>query len=253
MEFRKLKTTEIETRAQSIKDNGAVFLLYKDARADMKILDETVGVENWQRSHNVVNGNLFCTVSIWDSDKEQWISKEDVGTESRTEKEKGQASDSFKRACFNWGIGRELYTSPFIWINLQNKETYKSGSSTRIKSSVNFEVSSIDYDDEGHIKDLEIIDQDGNLRFKQGEYIPAGGKGKKSSSSGKKKKKSSTSTGSEEISQSTATTLKDYVAADDKKAKSIIQAKLQKEGYNGWGGIFKLTEEEGKNLLGKIA
>ncbi len=92
-------------------------MLYKDARCDMKILDETVGPENWQRSHELINGNLFCNVSIYDEEKKIWITKQDVGTESYTEKEKGQASDAFKRACFNWGIGRELYTSPFIWIS----------------------------------------------------------------------------------------------------------------------------------------
>lgn len=92
-------------------------MLYKDARCDMKILDETVGSENWQRSHELINGNLFCNVSIYDEEKKIWITKQDVGTESYTEKEKGQASDAFKRACFNWGIGRELYTSPFIWIS----------------------------------------------------------------------------------------------------------------------------------------
>lgn len=82
----------------------------------MKILDETVGAENWKRSHELINGNLFCNVSIYDESKKEWVTKQDVGTESYTEKEKGQASDAFKRACFNWGIGRELYTAPFIWI-----------------------------------------------------------------------------------------------------------------------------------------
>ena len=250
IKFRKLKASEIETRAQSVKQNGAVFLLYKDARCDMNILDETVGATNWQRNHKVVNGNLFCTVSLYDDDKGEWISKEDVGTESRTEKEKGQASDSFKRACFNFGIGRELYTSPFIWINLSSDEVYKSGNNHRIKSKINFEVSSISYDKDGKISDLEIIDGDGNLRYKMDEYIPAGGKGNSNSSSGKKK--SSTSTGND-ISQKTASTLKDYIDADNKKAKSVIQNKLKKEGHKGWGGIFKLTEEEGQELLDKIA
>lgn len=82
----------------------------------MKILDETVGAENWKRNHELINGNLFCNVSIYDEAKKEWVTKQDVGTESYTEKEKGQASDAFKRACFNWGIGRELYTAPFIWI-----------------------------------------------------------------------------------------------------------------------------------------
>lgn len=114
LEFRDLKATEIECRISQVKENGLTLLLYKDARCDMNILDETVGAYNWQRSHSRDNAN--CTVSIWDEEKKQWISKEDTGTESNTEAEKGLASDSFKRACFNWGIGRELYTAPFIWI-----------------------------------------------------------------------------------------------------------------------------------------
>ena len=115
-EFRDLTANEIECRVNTVSEKGCSLLLYKDARCDMNILDEIVGRQNWQRSHEVINGNLFCNVSIYDESKKEWITKQDVGTESYTEKEKGQASDSFKRACFNWGIGRELYTAPFIWI-----------------------------------------------------------------------------------------------------------------------------------------
>ena len=112
--FRDLRADEIECRVAQAKDNGVSILLYKDARCDQNILDETVGPMNWQRRHTRENAN--CIVSIWDEGKHLWIDKEDTGTESNTEKEKGLASDSFKRACFNWGIGRELYTAPFIWI-----------------------------------------------------------------------------------------------------------------------------------------
>ena len=114
MNFRLLQADEIECRIAKVTENGCQLLLYKDARCDMNILDETVGSMNWKRSHSRDNAN--CTVELWDNEKQQWVSKEDTGTESYTEKEKGLASDSFKRACFNWGIGRELYTAPFIWI-----------------------------------------------------------------------------------------------------------------------------------------
>lgn len=114
LQFRDLTAQDIECRVAQVTAKGVTLLLYKNARVDMQILDETVGPLNWQRSHSRDNQN--CTVSIWDNNKSQWISKEDTGTESNTEKEKGLASDSFKRACFNWGIGRELYTSPFIWV-----------------------------------------------------------------------------------------------------------------------------------------
>ena len=119
MNFRDLTAEEIECRVQSVKQNGLVLLLYKNARCDMNILDETVGAENWQREHYECKGNLFCRVGIHignTQDKPIFIWKSDCGTESNTEAQKGEASDSFKRACFNWGIGRELYTSPFIWI-----------------------------------------------------------------------------------------------------------------------------------------
>lgn len=113
--FRILKAEEIECRVATINEKGCMLLLYKDARVDANILDETVGAMNWQRHHTRDNAN--CIVSIWDKEKSQWIEKEDTGKESFTEKEKGLASDSFKRACFVWGIGRELYTAPFVWIN----------------------------------------------------------------------------------------------------------------------------------------
>ena len=106
--FRDLKASEIDCRISTVKSNGISLLLYKDARVDQNVLDEAVGPFNWQRSHEVIDGNLYCTVSIYDAEKGIWVSKQDVGKESYTEKEKGQASDSFKRACFNWGIGREL-------------------------------------------------------------------------------------------------------------------------------------------------
>ena len=113
---RDLKASEIDVRVQSQKQSGVILLLYKNARVDMDILDEEYGKFGWQRKHEFKDGRLYCTVSVWDAEKQQWISREDVGTESNTEAEKGQASDSFKRACVNFGSGRELYTSPFIWV-----------------------------------------------------------------------------------------------------------------------------------------
>lgn len=118
--FRDLKAEEIDCRISQINEKGLTLLLYKDARVDMDILDETVGAKNWQRTHTRDNAN--CIIEIWDDEKEQWVRKEDTGTESYTEKEKGLASDSFKRAGFNWGIGRELYTAPFIYISQKDKE-----------------------------------------------------------------------------------------------------------------------------------
>ena len=152
--FRALRADEIDVRvSQSDPQRGVSLLLYKDARADMTILDETVGAENWQRRHTRDNAN--CIVSIWDEKKSQWIEKEDTGTESNTEKEKGLASDSFKRACTNWGIGRELYTSPFIWVNA-DKIAWKQKNGKTIPDAT-FKVAKIDYDGTGNIVDLQII------------------------------------------------------------------------------------------------
>ena len=114
MKFRDLRADEVDCRIGTINDKGLTLLLYKDARCDMNILDEAVGSENWQREHYEVKGNMFCRVGILFDGR--WVWKADCGTESYTEKEKGESSDSFKRACFNWGIGRELYTAPFIWV-----------------------------------------------------------------------------------------------------------------------------------------
>lgn len=123
--FRDLKSNEIDVRVNTINEKGITLLLYKDARVDQDILDETVGAMHWQRLHARDNAN--CIVQIWDCKYMQWVSKEDTGTESYTEKEKGIASDSFKRACFNWGIGRELYTSPFIWVGADKCKIVDTG------------------------------------------------------------------------------------------------------------------------------
>lgn len=160
MQIRLLNKDEIECRvAQVGKDlSWCSVLLYKDARVDMRILDETFGAMNWQRSHEVINGNLFCTVSVWDEEKEQWIHKQDVGVESKTEAEKGQASDSFKRACFNLGIGRELYTAPQIFIKLNGSDIANNKVKTR------FHLTNIEYKD-GSISALEVVDGKGVVRY----------------------------------------------------------------------------------------
>lgn len=122
VQFRDLKSNEIDCRVSTFNENYLTILLYKDARVDQNILDETVGAENWQRDHKELKNNIYCGISIWDETKKQWITKWDCGKESFTEAEKGEASDSFKRAGFNWGIGRELYTAPYIFIPLKDKE-----------------------------------------------------------------------------------------------------------------------------------
>lgn len=162
MEFRTLTADEIEVRVGTVSNGKARLLLYKDARCDMAILDETVGALNWQRHHSRDNAN--CIVSIWDESKKQWIEKEDTGTESNTEREKGLASDSFKRACVNLGIGRELYTAPNISIKCA---TVKDGNRYKLDNPWEFygcKVSSIEYDNKRQIKQLTIV-KDGNTIY----------------------------------------------------------------------------------------
>lgn len=169
-EIRKLKANEIDCRVAQVSDKGLSLLLYKDARADMKVLDETFGALNWKRSHQLIGDRLYCTVEVYDGDKKEWIAKQDVGTESNTEAEKGQASDSFKRACTNFGIGRELYTAPFIWVNADKATIKPNGLDKKGKPKYacydKFAVSEIGYNDNGDISKLKIV----NLTKKIGVY-----------------------------------------------------------------------------------
>ena len=134
----------------------------------MKILDELFTPMGWKRTHKLIGDRLYCQVEVYDQSKKEWICKEDVGVESNTEAEKGQASDSFKRACVNWGIGRELYTAPKVSVTLNERE-YTRGQDGRIKVWASFSVKSIGYDVASRtINSLEIQDKDGNVRYAMG-------------------------------------------------------------------------------------
>ncbi len=156
LNFRKLKADEIDVRVGTVgkNNNYITLLLYKNARVDMDILDETVGKTSWQREHKELKGNIYAGVSIYNEDFNQWVTKWDAGKESNTEAEKGEASDSFKRACVNWGIGRELYTSPQIFL---------FGKADELKKD-RYSVKSIEYED-NNIKSLSIIDSKGNIVY----------------------------------------------------------------------------------------
>ena len=175
MKFRTLKAEEIDCRVAQIEKTWCTLLLYKDARVDQNILDESVGCMNWQKRY--VRENANCIVGIWDEDKKQWVEKEDTGTESFSEAEKGLASDSFKRACFNWGIGRELYTAPSIFVLPRKDIKYKNNGKEvdeffeykegKYTTKTRFYVEIITYDENNNIKDLIIRDNKGNERFTQ--------------------------------------------------------------------------------------
>lgn len=166
MENTLLQANEISCRVQQISEKGLSLLLYVTSRDGQKRLDEKYGPLGWQDRYEVIDGDLYCIISAWDDYKQMWISKEDVGTASYTAKEKGRASDAFKRACVKHGIGRELYTAPFIWISASNCKitVSKDGkATTRDKFFVNL----ITYTSDQKIDELEIVNQDMSIVFKQ--------------------------------------------------------------------------------------
>ena len=160
-EIRTLKPTEIDCRIGQVAKAGqrVSILLYKNARVDMAILDETFGPAAWQRDHKEIKGNLYCGVGIYQADTACWVWRWDCGVESNTEKEKGEASDAFKRACVNWGIGRELYTAPSIWIACSDSE-WRSG-----KPWLDVHVAEIAYSANREITRLVIADGFGKVRY----------------------------------------------------------------------------------------
>ena len=164
-----LDISEIDFRVQSVNKGGyATILAYKDARVDMKRLDDVYTVEGWQKKYELIDNHLFCSVGIWSDKLSQWIWKQDVGTESNTEKEKGEASDAFKRACFNLGIGRELYEYPLIQIQLTadefDKTTFKPTWNFKLKEWVWFSQFT-----DGKLTYLGCKDNNGKVRFQFGK------------------------------------------------------------------------------------
>lgn len=180
---RPLDISDVDFRVQSINNGGyATILAYKDARVDMKRLDEVAGPAKWKKDYSVINNQLFCGVSIYDGEISQWVTKWDVGTESMTEKEKGLASDAFKRSCFNWGIGRELYDYPMISIKLNSDEWSKD--SGRPKQTYNLKIREWRWHSEftdGKLTFLAAKDQKGAVRYKFGTLKAQEEKGVKES------------------------------------------------------------------------
>lgn len=168
--FRLLRADEIECRVATCNKNGVSLLLYKDARCDMNILDETLGAMNWKKSYQLIDGQLFCTLEIWDEDKKQWIGKQDVGVESNTEAEKGRASDAQKRSAVAFGIGRELYTAPFIWVKSSDTrlEEYTDNGKTKYRCKDSFFVRAIEYENDS-ISYLLICNKSGVIVYQFNE------------------------------------------------------------------------------------
>nr|DAP53594.1 MAG TPA: Rad52/22 family double-strand break repair protein [Caudoviricetes sp.] len=176
MIFRLLNADEIEVKVKQVTEKGAVALLYKTARTDMTLLDETVGAGNWQTDYREIKGNMYCGIGIYQSPERGYVWKWNCGTESREDGEgnekKGEASDAFKRAGTTWGIGRELYTAPFIFLNVETKEDHKDrlGKSRYILADKfqTFEVSKITYNENRTIKSVVIVDNHGTVVYGRG-------------------------------------------------------------------------------------
>lgn len=165
--MRKLKANEINVKVKQVTGNGCLLLLYKDARVDMQILDEEVGPGNWQCDYRTINNVLYCGIGIWNEANQAWVWKWDCGIESKADddgnEKKGEASDAFKRAGFKWGIGRELYTTPFIWAKVPTKNIGKETDKwVLVDRYQKFFVDSIEYNDAGEISYLLIVDEKGN-------------------------------------------------------------------------------------------
>lgn len=157
--MRNLRKDEIEVRVASTQNNVAQVLLYKTARTDAAILDETFGQFNWQCTYSENKGNLFCTISVRDPETNQWVSKSDCGSESNIEKEKGEASDAFKRSGFRWGIGVELYSTPRIKIPIEDSDMYNG------RFCQTFSLKDIQISPDHKITSLTIQDRRGNVRY----------------------------------------------------------------------------------------
>ena len=175
-ELKKLKDPldidNVDFRIQSINKGGyAIILAYKNARVDMERLDEVCGPENWQRDHKELKGNIYCGVGILIEDEARdlplWVWKWDAGAESYSDKEKGEASDSFKRACFNWGIGRELYSYPVIQVKLNSDEFTLQNDKARQTWNLKLREWKWTLKSNDHkVERLEGFDQNGKQRFK---------------------------------------------------------------------------------------
>ena len=148
--FRPLYANEIECRVGNVAKDGSGFflLLYKNARVDQNILDETFGVWNWQCRYYQVKNTMVCSIGIYNEERKEWIWKDNGGDDdSQMEQVKSELSDSFKRASFCVGIGRELYYSPKIFVKAENgNDKYQK-----------YSVKEIKYDENKRITELVII------------------------------------------------------------------------------------------------
>lgn len=174
--IRTLRADEIEIRVSQVTEKGCQLLLYKDSRCDKRILDETFGITGWKDRYEEIKGNLYCTISIWDDERKQWVDKCDCGVESRSDNDgnekKGEASDAFKRAGFTVGVGRELYTRLFYFANVPTKSVIGNNGKPKyelVDKYMKFEVKEISTNEQTEkIEKIKIADNKGNIVFSYG-------------------------------------------------------------------------------------
>lgn len=160
IEFRTLHADEIEVRPGITRTKGyAELLLYQNSRVAMQLLDETFGMD-WASDYKVLNGVTYCGIAFFNPDTNSYLWRWDCGSATDIEVEKGTAADSFKRAAVKIGIARELYTAPKIRVECPDSYYSKDG-----KLVAKFYVSNIEYDDNRKIKDLTIVDWNGQVVF----------------------------------------------------------------------------------------
>ena len=218
LKFRDLTEDEIELRVGSTNDSGFQLLLYKNARIDMQLLDEVVGVGNWQREHYILGNDIYCKVGIYNQELKQWVWKADAGSSGTIEEEKSKASDSFKRACVCFGLGRCLYSAPFVWIVSKDKDGVMTGETK---------------------KERYIVDEIGYTDHKITKLVIKNEKTKKVVfSMGSNQKVAQTSEKPQANANSNLNTSKGSISS---KHKALIQAKL-----------LTLSEEKRKEFYDKL-
>ena len=236
--FRPLTANEIECRVGNVAKSGSGFflLLYKNARVDQTILDETFGAWNWQSKYYQVKNTMVCSVGVYNESRKEWIWKDNGGDDDyQAEQVKAELSDAFKRACFNWGIGRELYYSPKIWINAQGENT----------TSARYSVKVIEYDDKKRITRLVIIND------KTKEVVFLFGKEQKVAQNGENTPKNPSESANEQkgsIDKNDLKTIQAYIAAyNSEDSRKRFYAYLEKT--YGTMNPEMLTLSQGKQVL----
>ena len=252
LRFPLLTKDDIELRIGQMSKDGtkASLLLYQDARCAMKYLDQVVGAMNWQKRYYEVRGLVLCSIGIYDEERKEWVWKDDTGSSGSIEEEKSIISDSTKRAVVAWGLARELYTAPDIWVKINSKYD-------------KFKVASISYNENREIKTLEIANEKNEIVYSYGTY-------KKVSQTTQKPTQNTNEYGEikgkgtvEEITKGIGDT---FVAEDDTMVSAETKAKINAytgkfdgERYNkfkqylrtnfGCESIAELTETQGQKLL----